>query len=290
MNRNAKVSVIIPCFNQGKFIQETVFSVLNQTYQNFEIIIVNDGSTDEETNSILRNVKWSKTTIYHIENSGVSVARNFGSKHSTGIYILPLDGDDLIAPSYLELAVSILDTKKNIKVVTCKTELFGAKKGEFYLPEYSLEMLIAQNVLICTSMFRRDDFEKTQGYNPNMVLGLEDWSFWISLLGQNDCGVYKIEEVLFYYQINRKSRNSSMNTGWDHSARSGREGLVITNSTPHIFEQHVKQVIDLVENKSPEHKIIFIKSWNEWAEGNYMEPDLRWGKKYLEAFKQQIYN
>ena len=78
--------------------------------------------------------------------------------------------------------------------------------------------------------------------------------------------------------------------GWDHSARSGREGLVITNSTPHLFEQHVKQVVDLVKSKSPEHKIIFIKSWNEWAEGNYMEPDLRWGKKYLEAFKEQIYN
>lgn len=77
--------------------------------------------------------------------------------------------------------------------------------------------------------------------------------------------------------------------GWDHSARSGREGLVITNSTPHLFEQHVKQAINLVENKSPENKIIFIKSWNEWAEGNYMEPDLRWGKKYLEVFKRQVF-
>ncbi|MFT5892158.1 MAG: hypothetical protein ACI9Y7_002268 [Dokdonia sp.] len=76
--------------------------------------------------------------------------------------------------------------------------------------------------------------------------------------------------------------------GWDHTARSGREGLVLTNSTPDYFEEHVKQVVDLVEGKKPENKIIFLKSWNEWAEGNYMEPDLRWGKKYLEAFKKQI--
>lgn len=76
--------------------------------------------------------------------------------------------------------------------------------------------------------------------------------------------------------------------GWDHTARSGREGLVLTDSTPEYFEKHVKEVVDLVENKEPEHKVIFLKSWNEWAEGNYMEPDLRWGLKYLEAFKRQI--
>jgi hypothetical protein len=76
--------------------------------------------------------------------------------------------------------------------------------------------------------------------------------------------------------------------GWDHTARSGREGLVMTNSTPDLFEKHVSEVVELIQNKQEEHKIIFIKSWNEWAEGNYMEPDLKWGKKYLEALKRKI--
>jgi hypothetical protein len=76
--------------------------------------------------------------------------------------------------------------------------------------------------------------------------------------------------------------------GWDHSARSGREGLVLTNATPDYFEEHVKQVLDVVDTKKNEHKIIFLKSWNEWAEGNYMEPDLKWGKKFLEVFKKHI--
>ena len=76
--------------------------------------------------------------------------------------------------------------------------------------------------------------------------------------------------------------------GWDHTARSGREGLVLTNSTPEYFGKHVKEVVEIVENKEPEHKIIFLKSWNEWAEGNYMEPDLRWGKSYLEMPKKHI--
>jgi hypothetical protein len=76
--------------------------------------------------------------------------------------------------------------------------------------------------------------------------------------------------------------------GWDHTPRSGRDGLVMTNSTPEIFERHVKDVVKLVEDKPDEHKIIFIKSWNEWAEGNYMEPDLRWGTRFLEALKKQL--
>jgi len=76
--------------------------------------------------------------------------------------------------------------------------------------------------------------------------------------------------------------------GWDHTPRSGKEGLVITNSTPDLFEKHIKRTIDIVQHKSDENKIIFLKSWNEWAEGNYVEPDLRWGKKYLEAIKSSL--
>lgn len=78
--------------------------------------------------------------------------------------------------------------------------------------------------------------------------------------------------------------------GWDHTARSGREGLVMTNSTPKYFQYHVQDAVELVKNKEPEHRIIVIKSWNEWAEGNYMEPDLRWGCQYLEVLKQSIEN
>jgi len=76
--------------------------------------------------------------------------------------------------------------------------------------------------------------------------------------------------------------------GWDHTPRSGREGLVISNSTPSLFENHIQQAVDMVEQKSDEHRIIFLKSWNEWAEGNYVEPDIKWGIKYLEAIKNII--
>lgn len=78
--------------------------------------------------------------------------------------------------------------------------------------------------------------------------------------------------------------------GWDHTPRSGREGLVMTNTTPEHFETHVKKVLETIKNKTEEHKIVFIKSWNEWAEGNYMEPDLKWGAQFLEVLKKHVVN
>lgn len=82
----------------------------------------------------------------------------------------------------------------------------------------------------------------------------------------------------------------SLIPGWDHTPRSGKEGLVMTGASPEYFEKHLKQTLNLIENKQNEHKIIIIKSWNEWAEGNYMEPDQKWGLKYLETLKKHITN
>lgn len=76
---------------------------------------------------------------------------------------------------------------------------------------------------------------------------------------------------------------------WDHTPRSGKDGFVMNNSTPYLFEKSVNQAVKLISKKNQEKKIIFIKSWNEWAEGNYMEPDIKWGKGYLESLKKQIF-
>jgi hypothetical protein len=81
----------------------------------------------------------------------------------------------------------------------------------------------------------------------------------------------------------------SIVSGWDHTPRSGKDGLVMTDMTPNQFENHVKKAISVVKNKKDEHRIIILKSWNEWAEGNYMEPDLKWGTQYLECLKKVLF-
>lgn len=75
---------------------------------------------------------------------------------------------------------------------------------------------------------------------------------------------------------------------WDHSPRSGRGGLILTGSTPQLFEEHVKQVLKELDSKPESRKIAFVKSWNEWGEGNYLEPDIRFGRAYLDVLKKQL--
>ena len=75
---------------------------------------------------------------------------------------------------------------------------------------------------------------------------------------------------------------------WDHTPRMGRKGVVLANSTPELFEAHMRSAVDAVKNRDDEHKFVFLKSWNEWAEGNYIEPDTKWGHAYLAALSKAI--
>lgn len=203
------ISIIIPCYNHGKYIHDAINSVLKQTFQDFEIIVIDDGSTDILTQKVLSELNHPKLKIFRIENMGVSNARNFGIISSIGQYILLLDADDMIRPTFLEKSLTILHSNPLIKTVTSDVMLFGRKKGGYHLPKFTLEKLIAQNVLVITSLFRRVDFDKTLGFNKNMKNGFEDWDFWISLL-KTGGDVYRIPEYLILYRIIAKSRNRSI--------------------------------------------------------------------------------
>lgn len=199
-----KVSVIIPCYNHGAYLDEAVQSVLDQTYEDYEIIIVNDGSTDQETNRKLNDYNRPKTKVLQTDNQGLPSARNNGIKISNGDYILPLDADDRIGKTYLEDAIQILDTQPDKGIIYCEAEFFGDKTGKWQLPAYSLQDILLLNMIFSCAMFRRTDWEKVGGYNPNMAYGYEDWDFWLSLLELGRT-VHKIEKVLFFYRFNKNS-------------------------------------------------------------------------------------
>jgi len=112
------VSIIIPAYNAEKYLEETIASALASSYPHLEIIIVNDGSTDN-TQQIITKITNQETKVkaYLQKNQGVSVARNFGISKASGTYILPLDADDLISEDYIEKAVKILIANDNVKMV-----------------------------------------------------------------------------------------------------------------------------------------------------------------------------
>jgi hypothetical protein len=103
--------------------------------------------------------------------------------------------------------------------------------------------------------------------------------------------VFKYKDAMKYF-CNEESKKinvlPSICPNWDHSPRSGAKGFILTDSEPNIFRDHVVQVLNLIKDKPSEKRIAILKSWNEWGEGNYIEPDIKYGKSYLEALKDAI--
>lgn len=203
------VSIIVPCYNQGHYLSETLNSVLVQTYSDWECIIINDGSSDN-TEKVAKEYCAKDSRFFYIfqDNQGVVAARNNAIRESHGKYILPLDGDDIIHSQYLEKAIEKIEKDINLKLICCECEYIGDKSGRIDLPKFSLEQLTKRNCFVCTSLFRKKDFDRIGGYNSNMNMGLEDWDFWLSLLEKGG-KVYKIPEVMFYYRKRNVSRNNS---------------------------------------------------------------------------------
>lgn len=194
------VSVVIPCFNQGQFVDEAVCSVLAQSFQDFEIIVVNDGSTDPRTIELLGSYSRSKTRVITTDNQGLAAARNNGIAEAKGKYILPLDADDRIEQDYMAKAVALLEEHPEVGIAYCKARLFGVVETEWVMPEYSLEKMLVDNVIFCSAFFRKEDWLEVGGYDPGMVYGWEDYEFWLSLL-ERGRSVIRIPETLFCYRV-----------------------------------------------------------------------------------------
>ncbi len=205
-----RVSVVIQCYNMGKYIIETVGSVLSQTYRDFEIIVVDDASTDVETIMILDELTYPM--IYVLRNSsnmGVAVTRNEGIQRAQGEFILTLDADDIICDTYLEKAVKLFDQQPEIGIVYSNAEFFGAKQGPWSIPPFSIKRMLAENLIFSAALFKKSDWQRSGGYRPAMSAGWEDWDFWLSMISAG-VQVAKIPETLFRYRIIENSRDRSI--------------------------------------------------------------------------------
>ncbi|CAM3673278.1 glycosyltransferase family 2 protein [Flavobacterium chungbukense] len=210
MNQEIKVSIIVPCYNSEKYLPETIKSILSQSFKFWECVFVNDGSIDGTENVILNAVSLDKRFRYISQNNkGVCIARNTAIGVSRGKYILCLDADDLISENFIEETVKILDKNLEVKVVASTVRFFGRKKGILTPLSYNIPTMLASNQLVVTSLFRKIDFDRVEGFNENMKDGLEDWDFWISIL-KNGGKVERCEQAVFFYRILKKSRNSEM--------------------------------------------------------------------------------
>jgi len=204
-----EVSVIIPCYNQGHYLHEAIDSVFGQTFSDLEIIVVDDGSTDSATCLILETLNRSRTKLIKRPNGGLAAARNTGIRAASGRFILPLDCDDMLAPDYLRKAVSAMEASPERGIVYCHAEKFGAENGPWKLPPYSRWRMLLGNIIFCSALYRRSDWECAGGYDETLRRGWEDWDFWLSLL-ELGRDVHCIPEVGFYYRKHEHSMATGM--------------------------------------------------------------------------------
>jgi len=204
----SNTTVIIPCYNDGKYIVEALNSIRNQTLKAEKIIIIDDGS-DNETKTILKNIKAENVEVVCQENKGVCVARNIGVDLAKTDYILNLDADDYFEPTFLEKAVNVLNNNSHIGVVGCYYKILNNDRLNLNIVKPiggTVKNLLANNNAMNCSLYRKICWSKVSGYDENMKDGYEDWDFWMSILKHN-WDMHILKEPLFVYRIKKNSRD-----------------------------------------------------------------------------------
>lgn len=207
-----KVSVIVPSYNLEKYLGETLQSVVNQTFTDWECIVVENASTDGSL--ALAQGFAAKDARFKLlplpENQGVAGARNRGIGMAAGEYLLFLDADDLIAPHYMADAVAALEADPSLTVVYGKSTRFGAET-RWELPPFSMSTMLSSNCLYISCFVRKEILRSAQNdicFDPTFKAGYEDWDFWLSVLESVPSPkVLQLDSLCFFYRTRRKSRN-----------------------------------------------------------------------------------
>lgn len=207
-----KLSIVVPYYNLGHCIEETIISLTNIEYSDYEIIIVNDGST--EPNSVRKLSELSskyKVTIIDKENEGLSLARNYGAQFAQGEFIAFLDADDTVEPHYYSRAVEILKKYDNVSFVGCWAQYF--ENSNQVWPTFNPEppYLLVHNMINSSALVYKKNHFITFGLNdPKMIYGMEDYDSVIGMIKHGARGI-SIPDKLWNYRVRKNSMQQSFN-------------------------------------------------------------------------------
>lgn len=272
------VSIIIPCYNDYKYIESAVQSALNQTYSDKEIIVIDDGS-DARTKEILKKIAPKLDKLITHNNQGVVAARNNAIETAKGDYILTLDSDDNFEPQFLEKAISILEEQENVGIVTSWVSIIneqGEPTGMFKPSGAPASEAIFRNNAPGSILFRKVCWQENGGYDPEMANGNEDWEFNISVC-KNGWDIFVIPEILFNYRQKKSSRNKSAliyrKQIRQYAFRKHSDLLI------HNFDKTIDFFLNEIDKKEKEN--IKIKNSSSFQLGELLLKPVRWLKSYF---------
>jgi glycosyltransferase involved in cell wall biosynthesis/peptidoglycan/xylan/chitin deacetylase (PgdA/CDA1 family) len=245
-NPDPTVTVVIPCYNLGAYLDQAVQSVLDQTFRDFEIIIVDDGSTDHATRQLFSSYQRPRTRVLRTENRGLAEARNLGIREARGRYISCLDADDLLEPAFLGRAVDILESDPDLAFASCWLRAFGDYEFLWSPATCDFPHLLAEDTVCTAALMRKDGVLQTGGFDPRMpVPGCEDWDLAITLVERGLPGVV-IPEFLFRRRIRSGSASGSSPAPADHA----RLMRYMVEKHAESYRKHVAGVLETIEKRT----------------------------------------
>jgi glycosyltransferase involved in cell wall biosynthesis len=195
MKQNPLISIVIPCYNYASYLSEAIQSGLDQTYQPIEVIVVDDGSTDD-TAKVAKSFA-PKVRYHYQDNAGPSAARNTGAGLAKGNYIVFLDADDVLKPEYVAECLAHLGKHPQARYVYTQMVLFGRQSETTTYPEYDVASMRWGNYIHASALLPRE-LVIAYPYDPAMRDGWEDWDFYLTLADQGIAGVLLNKPLLRY--------------------------------------------------------------------------------------------
>lgn len=237
------VSLIIPVYNTGSYLPETMASAFAQTWPALEIVVVDDGSTDPLTLELLHELSADpRVLLIRQDNQGPAAALNTGIRASNAEWFMPLGSDDLIGPTYVQKSAEVMGRRPEVSIVYCRAEMFGAVAGPWGLPDFDWSTFLVHNLIFISALFRRSDWESVGGFDESMREGREDHDFVMKVLGHG--GVpHRLEEVLFHYRIRPDSVNAQVG---DSREKLIRAHASIFRNNLDTYQEHAEDLFTFI--------------------------------------------
>ena len=259
---NPLISIIVPCFNQAQFLPEALQSVLEQTYTNWECIIVNDGSPDN-THEVAQEWLAKDARFKYVikENGGLSSARNAGIEVSNGEWVQFLDSDDCIHPDKLKATIEVLKNTPNKKLVVCQYKMFTSNINQLIETpiNYNQDTLTYENILfnwgntfvipIHCGIFNMSILREIK-FDENFK-AVEDWIMWLSFFKITEKAVY-IDRVLAFYRNNESSMTKDHELIQNHLLKAYKH--IYKTLSKEDSEKFIFQILERLSKKNIEQK------------------------------------
>jgi glycosyltransferase involved in cell wall biosynthesis len=248
----AKVTVIIPCYNQGHYLSDALASLALCDPDTYLVTIVNDGSTDPATLRFLEQLDPNTYTVIHQPNKGLSGARNTGIQHASTDYVLMLDADNKIRSSFIINGTAALDKDLQIAVVYGDGHFFGDETGIRKQAPFNLQKQMLVNYIDACAIIRKSVFDDVGYFDENMKDGWEDWEMWLRIAFRGYKFHY-LNEVVFDYRIRNESMSKQV---YDNKARTNGIENYVYGKYPD--KMGINYIVDFMVDRFRRNPLMFI--------------------------------